>query len=54
MNEQEKETLSGIIFQASTIRLLTDDKQVLKAVDRIETLVHQTILSDWEPPSLKA
>jgi hypothetical protein len=54
MNEQEKETLSAIIFQASTIRLLTDDKQVLKAVDRIETLVHQTILSSWEPPSLKA
>jgi hypothetical protein len=39
MNEQDKQNLSTIYYHASTIRLLTDDKQVLKSVARIEDLV---------------
>lgn len=39
MNEQDKQNLSVIMYHASTIRLLTDDKQVLNSVSRIENVV---------------
>lgn len=52
MNDQEKQALSAIMFQASTIRLVTDEKQVLNAVARIEKLVAE--LFKQEEASLKA
>jgi hypothetical protein len=40
MNEaQVKQTFSLVIFHASTIKLLTDEPQVLLAVARIENII---------------
>lgn len=52
MNEQEKQKLSGIMYHSATIRLLSEDKQVLNAVTRIEKLVAE--LFKQEEASLKA
>ena len=39
MNEQDKQNLNTIYYHASTIRLLTEDKQVLNSVARIESVL---------------
>lgn len=52
MTEQEKQSLSAIMFQVSTIRLLTDERQVLNATARIEKIIAE--LFKQEEVSLKA
>ena len=51
MNEQESQKLNAIYFQASTIKLLTDESQVLNAVARIENLIGEMFKANEEVKS---